>query len=173
MDRSGKDSVVYHEEQQFRQWWVGGVVVIASGFCWYAFIKQVLFGVPVGNRPAPNSVVIVIWLIVGIGVPLLFWSLTLITQVRADGVYVRMTPIHRKFQVILFTDLQTYAVHNYHPLREFGGWGIRYDRTGKAYTVSGHRGILFTLNSGAQLLIGSQQPEAFFHALQKYAHRKD
>jgi hypothetical protein len=170
MNHHEEQNIMFSEVQQFRQWWVWGVIVIAAGFCWYTFIKQVLFGVQVSNRPAPNSVVIVLWLIIGIGVPLLFWPMKLITQVRTDGVYVRMAPIHWAFQAILFADLQDYTVHNYRPLRDYSGWGIRYGRTGKAYTVSGNRGVLFTLTDGNRILIGSQRSNELAQAVQ---HSKD
>ena len=41
---------------------------------------------------------------------------------------------------------------------EYGGWGIRYGATGKAFNVQGNQGVKLTLKSGQTLLIGSLRP---------------
>jgi hypothetical protein len=39
---------------------------------------------------------------------------------------------------------------------EYGGWGIKYGKMGKAYNVSGNRGVQLEFTDGKRLLIGSQ-----------------
>ena len=51
------------------------------------------------------------------------------------------------------------AVHEFSPLKDFGGYGIRFNREMKAYYLSGTRGIKFTMNNGKKYLIGSDHPE--------------
>jgi hypothetical protein len=50
-------------------------------------------------------------------------------------------------------------IHEFSPLKDFGGYGIRFNREMKAYYLSGTRGIKFTMTSDKKYLIGSDHPE--------------
>jgi hypothetical protein len=51
-------------------------------------------------------------------------------------------------------------------MREYGGWGVKYGWAGKAYNISGNRGVQLKLSNGKGLLIGSQRPEELAQAIQ-------
>ena len=110
--------------------------------------------------------------IVGIGVPIaiaaLFLLLKLETYVSRDGVYVRYFPFHIRFKRFRPEDLSEYYARQYKPIREYGGWGIRYSlRNGKAYNTSGNQGVQLVFKSGKKLLIGSQKPEQLEAAIRE------
>lgn len=47
----------------------------------------------------------------------------------------------------------------YHPLREFGGWGIKFGRDGKrAWTARGDEAVVLELGDGTRLYVGSDHP---------------
>jgi hypothetical protein len=69
-------------------------------------------------------------------------------------------------QNITFEDITRCEVRTYNPIREFGGWGIRYRRGAKAYNVSGNRGVQLELANGKRLLIGSQRSEELARAIE-------
>jgi len=96
-------------------------------------------------------------ILLGIGLSWLFYKMKLITEVSAEGVYINFSPLSH--QVILFENIKNCRVRTYRPIREYGGWGIRFGRAGKAYNVSGSRGVQLQLKNGKGLLIGSQRPE--------------
>lgn len=83
----------------------------------------------------------------------------LITEVRSDGVYIKFLPINWKFKRIGFEEIAKCYARKYRPIMEYGGWGIRWGTSGKAYNASGNMGVQFELTGGKQLLIGSQQAE--------------
>jgi len=56
----------------------------------------------------------------------LVYSLCLKTEVRADGIYLKMWPLHRSFRRIPWAKIERYEAKQYRPIREFGGWGIRW-----------------------------------------------
>jgi len=64
------------------------------------------------------------------------------------------------------------AVKTYSPILDYGRWGIRYGWRGKAYNVSGNRGVIFVLPGGETLLIGSQRPEELASAAQQVQSRQ-
>ena len=47
----------------------------------------------------------------------------------------------------------------YSPLAEYGGWGIKWGRSGLALNARGDRGVRLTLTDGRRVLVGSQRPE--------------
>jgi hypothetical protein len=52
-------------------------------------------------------------------------------------------------------DIASSEVTDFSPIRDFGGYGIRFNREMKAYYMEGSRGVKLTLISGKKYLIGS------------------
>jgi len=153
------------EVQRYRQWWL--LVLLAGIFlpsAW-AVIQQVILGVPWGNNPASDGWVLLIAGVSGLGLPLFILSLNLRTEVRPDGVYVRFWPLHLGWVHIPSDQIAECTAQTYRPLRDYGGWGIRWGPKGKAYNVSGNRGVLLVYGKGRRLLIGSQRPEELQQAI--------
>jgi hypothetical protein len=163
---------IFTEIQRFRQWWVLLLVLLVAGVSWYGFIQQIVLNKPFGNNPAPDPVMIMIWVIFGLFFPALFYSLKLVTEVRYDGLYVRFFPLQFHSHKISYGEIKNYEIRTYSALKEYGGYGIRYGTKGKAYNVYGNRGIQFEFLDGKRLLIGSQRPEEFIQALRSVARRK-
>lgn len=157
----------FREVQYFRQIWLWALVISLMGLAWYSFIQQIIAKIPFGTRPAPDILVIGVWILFGCIFPVLAYTARLITEVRGDGIYIRFIPFHRKFQTMPFEAIQTYEARTYRPLKEYGGWGIRYGTGGKAYNVSGDRGVQLVLLSGRKILLGSQRSEELVLAIEK------
>ena len=104
-------------------------------------------------------------MVVTVGIAVLFMVLKLETEVRSDGLYVRYFPFHMKYKKISTGELSEYCAREYKPLREYGGWGIKCGKGGKAYNVSGKRGLQLVFTNGKRLLIGSQKAEELEKAI--------
>lgn len=155
----------YREVQRFRQPWLWLLVATVSGLSLWSFVQQIILGKPFGQNPAPDAAVVVIAAIFGLGFPALFYAINLTTEVRSDGLYVRFFPFHLSFRRITNERVAKYEVQTYSPIRDYGGWGIRYGCGGKAYNVSGNRGVMLELLDGERLLIGSKKPEDLANAI--------
>lgn len=147
--------VVFSEEQRFRQAWIRILVAFVAAVAWYTFIVQVVGGEPVGNNPADDVLVVIILAVFGIIFPIWFIIMRLETQVTLTALRFRMFPLHRAWRVHPFDTIARAVAITYRPLREYGGWGIRFGRRGMAYNVSGNEGVLITLRSGTSFLLGS------------------
>jgi hypothetical protein len=66
---------------------------------------------------------------------------------------------------IAWSEIERYEPRTYRPLREFGGWGIRWTPGTLAYTVSGDRGVQLRLTTGRSVLVGSRHVEDFLGAI--------
>ena len=160
-----QSQVFYSEKQRFRQWWIWLPVLVSSAIFLWALVQQVALGVLLGGNPAPDYVLVIFGLIFGAGFPLLMYRMGLDIEVREYGVSIRFWPFHRRWVEFGFDRIQKADAITYRPLRDYGGWGIRYGTKGKAYNVSGNKGVLLTLSEGKNVLIGSKNHEALESAI--------
>ncbi len=160
--------VRFREAQRFRQMWiwllilplcVGGIAFFA-----WAMVEQIVEGRPVGNQPMPDLMLMILgplFILLMAGLLWLMWVARLVTEVRDDGVYIRFYPFHRGFHGFLWPEIFSFEACTYRPVLDYGGWGIRFGSGGKAYNVSGNRGLQLALEGcrSGRVLIGSQRPE--------------
>jgi len=163
--RSGSSPPLYREIQHFRQVWLWALVLFIALLSLYGAFQQLILGKPFGNNPAPDGVMIVLAILFGIGLPLFMNTTNLTTEICSDGLYFRFFPFHLSFRRIGTQEIKDFKACTYSPIKDYGGWGIRYGRKGKAYNVSGNRGVQFELSSGKHLLIGSRRPEELAETL--------
>lgn len=91
------------------------------------------------------------------------------TKIKTEGIYVRFSPFLLKHKFYPWEVIQQAYIRQYHPLREYGGWGIRRGVFGHgwAYNVSGNVGIQLIMKDGTKLLIGTRQPHKAAEALKR------
>lgn len=157
-------NALFHEVQPLRMWWVWLILLIPIAVARWFLTVQIIFGIPVGNNPAPDVVTLLIWVFAGVGLPLFAYSAKLITDVRMDGIFLRYFPFYSR--IITFSDVISHEIREYRPLVEYGGWCIRFGGQRKrAYTMSGNKGVELELSDGTRFLIGSQRPEELASAI--------
>ena len=158
-------SETFREQQRFTQVWLWVLLAVVVGVGWWAFVQQIILGKPFGNNPGPDWVVWLVWALIAVGVPLLFWALRLTVVVDRKGVHARYRPfVNRR---IPFKDIESCEAVTYRPIRDYGGWGIRWrPKRGWIYNVSGNRGVRLKFKNGKQLMIGSQRADELAQAIQ-------
>ncbi len=158
--------LIYREEQRFGlwlRWLIVASMALTVPLSIFSLTKTT------SEQGAPEILPIILLTIAGIFVPIaiavLFLLLKLETEVRSDGLYIRFFPAHIHFKRFTAEDLTEYYARQYKPIREYGGWGIRCGRKGKAYNISGNKGVQLVFKSGKRLLIGSQRAEELEEAI--------
>lgn len=157
---------MYLEKQKFRQPWlllllVGPVLAVFSIFI-FGFYKQIIQGQPFGDNPMSDSGLIVTSILVVLvlgSVMALFLFAELSIQIDREGVHYRFFPFHFKDHLIPREMIEKAEVVTYRPLRDYGGWGIRFGSKGKAYNVRGNKGLQLSLRNGKQVLFGTQNEQ--------------
>lgn len=161
--------IFFSETQRFKQIWLWLILLPVNSLFIFGFLKQVIGGHQFGNKPMSNTMLLIVMSFTLL-LSLLFFILRLDTAIRSDGIYVRFFPIHRTFKKYLWNEITQSFVRQYHPIREYGGWGIRWGLKGKAYNVSGNKGIQLILSDNKKLLIGTNKAEEADEVLRRTGH---
>jgi hypothetical protein len=120
-------------------------------------IWQVFLGHTWGKHPMSNADVIgwtvFLWLIY-----FRLITVRLVTEVRPGELSIAMRGLWRLRRVPL-KGIQSVETIAHDIARDYGGYGIRVIREGKAYVARGHQGVRITLASGEKLVVGSERPD--------------
>lgn len=165
-------SLIFEEIQQFRQPWVWILVLPVSVFGVVLFLlilySQLVLGKAVGNHPIPNGTLIwfgPLMLIIFLSIPVFLYYLKLTVQIDSQAIHVHFFPLLKKD--ILISEIAEWKAREYKPLLEYGGWGVRWGPSGKAYNVSGSWGVQLKFTNGKRLLIGSQRAQELEAAISR------
>jgi hypothetical protein len=91
-------------------------------------------------------------------------TVRLVTDVRDRDLVVKMRGLWRAQRVPL-ANISSAEVVDFDPIRDYGGYGIRSNREGKAYIASGNAGVRLKLSDGSNLVVGSQRARALASVL--------
>ena len=141
----------FNETQRFTQWWLWLILVGV----WSAMVYSII------TAPPQTGAAVYVSFGIGILLPLLFWQMRLITRITEEGIYVRFIPFHIKEKFFPWDTLTASYVRTYSPLKEYGGWGIKYGFNGQGlvYNVVGNVGLQLQFKEGEAVLIGTQKGE--------------
>lgn len=152
------NEILFAEKQRFNQWWLWLLLLVLNGVFVFGIYKQLIIGVPFGNNPTSNNGLCLTTIFV-LALTILLLNFRLDTQIKNDGIYVRFFPLHVKYKHYTWEQLSKVYMRNYSPISEFGGWGIRYGKTGDAYNIAGNKGLQLEFSNGKKLLIGTNKTE--------------
>jgi hypothetical protein len=157
---------LFTEKQRFSLWWVIPIILIPLAISLWGIIQQIFLKIPFGDKPAPDWALIASFL--GPLVLIIFFlSLTLHTRIDHTGIFYRFFPVHRKEKFIKWEDVAEVEVRKYKPIAEYGGWGFRTGRNGRALNTSGNMGLQILFKNGKKLLIGTQKSDELKRTLEK------
>ena len=142
---------LFEEKQKFTQWWL-----------WVILLSFPIISV----GPFDDNEINVYYVLIGLAIPLLFYLFELRIKVNNDGLHYQFFPFHLKFYTIKMDEIESFKAMEYSPLKEYGGWGIKYGFKGKAYNVSGNKGVKIFLKNGANIMFGSQKHKELAKALE-------
>ncbi|HZK64135.1 MAG TPA: DUF6141 family protein [Puia sp.] len=161
----------FSEKQRFRQTWLWIILIALDAYFLFAVFKRVIGKNSFGDKPMSNEV-----LLFTIGtmlfLPLFFYILRLDTEINSNGIYIRFFPFHLSYKKYAWDEIEACFVRQYNPIAEYGGWGIRLGLFGKgrAFNVSGNKGIQLVFKNDKKLLIGTSKPEEALEAIKKAGH---
>ena len=159
-------SALYREEQWFG-WWLYAILGLISALAWLVLVDRTLGW----NDPNMRfhgcgfkSLVAA-----GLVIPpaIIVCALRMVTLVTPSDIRISFGFLVTLRRVVLVDQVQAVEVVQYHPIRNFGGWGFRIGRDGeRVYNARGDRGVRLLLRDGTRLLVGSQNPDQLALAIE-------
>ena len=156
--------MILFEERQRAPRWLALPLAATVAIGLYGIYQQIYRGEPFGNNPMSDTGLIAFTVATALIVTLVF-RMALVTRVYPGELHARLLPfLNRRIRL---QDVARWEPVTYSPIRDFGGWGIRWSGSGKgkAYNMRGNRGVQLEFKNGKRLLIGSQRPEELAGAI--------
>jgi len=149
------DKVLFKETQSNKILIIVGVLF--SVFFGVLTVLQVAQGKPVGNHAAPDWLLIAFFAgsVLSIG---FFNKQKLILEITEKDISVSYRILTSDTKIAV-DNIRSIQVRKYNGLKEFMGWGVRYNDSESCFTVSGNDALEIELKSGTKFLIGTQKPE--------------
>ena len=150
---------LFTEKQRFKQWWLWLILLAVNGLFFFGVFRQVIGGKQFGNQPMSNTGLLLVAGFILL-LTLFIISIRLDTLIKKDGIYVRFFPFHLRFKHFAWDSLTKSYIRQYSAIVEYGGWGLRFGLfgKGKAYNVSGNKGLQLEFKDNKKLLIGTKKP---------------
>ncbi|MGB9927658.1 MAG: DUF6141 family protein [Methanosarcina sp.] len=156
--------VLFREVQDLRNKIVLFSVLYPASLLWGLEIYTFIFGKPAGIQNISDTYLFMLWVIFGIFFPLVFFCTKHITEVRKDGIYVRLIPLNSSFKQIPFYMVEECKIQAYDP---FTGKDIEALKSSK----KGNLVVILKLISGKRMLITTRKPEELYNAITQAAAR--
>ena len=138
-----KTEIIYQEKSSMKLWAFILIPILSV---------VVLLDVLINNSPKFTQNPEAQWtIIIPILVFLLLYFIQLEWKFTESDFRYRFFPFIIKERIIQYSDIQNMSVMKINPIIEFGGWGLRRGKLGKAYTTDGNLIIHLELKSGQKL----------------------
>lgn len=138
---------------------------------WFWFVASIILstGVSTGMEESitPAWFVVLVWIIVGIVIPLFVFILRFDLQIEDGEIKFQYFPFHIKPKRLSIKEIQNYKIVRFDPLGDYGGWGIRKKANTIGYITASGRGVIVLLDGEMQLTFGSDQPKELYLAIDK------
>lgn len=161
------DSILFREKQRFNQAWLWLLMLVINGIFLYACYLQLIVNQKFGDHSMSNNMLIFTFIVIVL-FTVLMRILYLDTLIGENGIYVRFSPLQRKYKHYSWNVIETAYIRQYSPILEYGGWGIKYGKSGWAYNVQGKSGIQLILNDHSKVLIGTQKMKEVKELLNRF-----
>jgi hypothetical protein len=143
---------LFYEKQKFNQKWLWAIIILVNTAGLYAIYKEY----QKDNFEFAFFVVHCIFIAIFM---LFFYFMNLETTVTKEAIAIKYFPFHLKKRTYSFAEIQHLEVIKYNPIGDYGGWGVRLSRNGKAFNVRGDFGLKLYFANRKPLLIGTQKPD--------------
>lgn len=148
----------FHEEQRFAWFWTAMFCVPAL-IVGYGGYRQVYL-----NQALVSGALLWPAFAVGLVVSVWFLRLKLVTEVREEGLFICFVWLWPE-RTIPWDQIRSVETRTYRPIRDFGGYGVRWATRGIVYHARGNQGVRLVLASGERVLIGSHRSGELAHAI--------
>ena len=155
-----ENDILFEETQRFKPSWILLILMCIYVPVIVILLYQSVTGKQLNDKIITNSDLLIIT-IAAVLIILLFQSMKMVTIIKKEGIFVRFYPFHLSYRQYSWDMIAQAFVRQYNPVAEYGGWGLRFGMfgKGKAFNVSGDKGLQLIFTDDSKLLIGTQKPD--------------
>jgi hypothetical protein len=146
---------IFKEEQTYKGTWVMYLILMLE------IPTLILVGVVVFNTESEKQEGMIA---LGAVICIMVLAMTLIFNIKLEtridqlGIHYKYFPFI-KWRMIEKSRILEARVHSFSPISDHGGWGIKGNKSTKAYTILGDSGLEIDLGEKKKILIGTQKPK--------------
>lgn len=159
---------IFEETQKFNQIWLWILLAAISVFVLIQFPMELIMSSSEEHVSSHSIIMFLITLALVLGINALLYFAKLKTKITNEGITILFHPFINSPKAFKWENIKDAYVRKYKPIWEYGGWGIRYRWSGRAYNTSGNMGLQLIMKSGKKILIGTHKPEELETYLKKY-----
>lgn len=86
---------------------------------------------------------------------IVLFNIKLETRIDDKEISIRYLPFIQKWKKYPKAQIKSWEVLSYQPVMDYGGWGIKGNRTTRAYSVLGSEGLLLDVGEKKKIMIGT------------------
>ena len=132
------DQPQYSEKSGFPSWIFWSIASIPLSIYLYEKIVH-----PADSEPLDWFGLVIIGV-----VALLIFAIKLHVTINIEGITYKYPPFHIKPKQMPWANIESAELMKINPLKEFGGWGLRYGKLGAAYTTRGKHILHIKMRKG-------------------------
>ena len=149
-------SRIFKEEQTYRGTWVMYLMLMLE-IPTLTLVSVVILTDESPDKQSGIIALIAVFSIMALVMGLIF-NIKLETRIDEKGINYRYFPF-TKWRLIDKSQIRNATVETFSPLTDHGGWGIKGNKTTKAFTVIGDKGLSIDLGEHKKILVGTQKPK--------------
>ncbi|MDI1321719.1 MAG: hypothetical protein PSV36_03155 [Algoriphagus sp.] len=142
---------VYKESQTYRGTWVFYLILLVE------LPTLILLAVLFFTSEEKKETGIALVFVFGVMslVLALILNIKLETRIDHQGIQFRYLPFIRKWRLLSKASIISAEVISFNPLLDFGGWGMKGNRTTKLFNITGNQGLLVESGASKKILLGT------------------
>lgn len=144
---------VFNEVQSYRGTWVIYIILLLE---LPTLVLLLVFFFQAADKSEMGTALIVVISTLFL-ILLLILNIKLETRLDDSGVSYRYVPFVRKWRKLEKETIKDIKVVSYSPITDFGGWGIKGNKTTKAYSILGDEGLLVDTGGKKKIMIGTSK----------------
>lgn len=141
----------FHETQSYKGSWVMYLILLTEV---PTFILMLVLFFTSENKQEIGIALTIVVSVMGLTIALIL-NISLEVKINHSGVHYRYFPFIRKWRHIPIEKIKDLKIITFNPIFDFGGWGIKRNKTTKLYNILGDQGLLIDTGEQKKTLLGT------------------
>ena len=102
----------------------------------------------------------------------LFFSMKQTIRIDEQGVHLKQRPLINNFKSYPWSTIQNWELLKISPIKDFGGWGIRYTGSKTGYIMEGDYGLELDIGKKKKIVLSVKNRAEVERMMKKYSSRQ-